>query len=151
MKIGGQIPWNVILICETFKISCLMRKLHTKGVLENLPTDQPLRSVHRSSITPFPRKTSQESTNSERKSHLDCSSDTLCTLGEFGREKYWLQTWRSCKRWTNRKSTQKRLNAKEVIFPKENGEFIFQSQMDESNPWRRSGTENIHLGTASTN
>ena len=38
----------------------------------------------------------------------------------------------------------KRLNAKEVIFPKENGEFIFQSQMDESNPleeirtWRTS-------------
>ena len=27
----------------------------------------------------------------------------------------------------------KRLNAKEVIFPKEIGEFIFQSQMDESN------------------
>ena len=26
-----------------------------------------------------------------------------------------------------------RLNAKEVIFPKENGKFIFQSQMDESN------------------
>ena len=26
----------------------------------------------------------------------------------------------------------KRLNAKEVIFPKEKGEFIFQSQMDES-------------------
>ena len=29
----------------------------------------------------------------------------------------------------------KRLNAKEVIFPKENGEFIFQSKMDESKPW----------------
>ena len=28
----------------------------------------------------------------------------------------------------------KRLNAKEVIFPKEKGEIIFQSQMDESNP-----------------
>ena len=26
-----------------------------------------------------------------------------------------------------------RLNAKEVIFPKENGKFIFQPQMDESN------------------
>ena len=24
MKIGGQIPWNAIFICETFKISCLM-------------------------------------------------------------------------------------------------------------------------------
>ena len=29
------------------------------------------------------------------------------------------------RRWTHRKSTQKRLNAKEVIFPKERGEFIF--------------------------
>ena len=29
------------------------------------------------------------------------------------------------KRWTHRKSTQKRLNAKEVIFPKEKGESIF--------------------------
>ena len=28
----------------------------------------------------------------------------------------------------------KRLNAEEVIFPKEKGEFIFRSQMDESNP-----------------
>ena len=37
----------------------------------------------------------------------------------------------------------KRLNAKEVIFPKEKGEFIF--------PIGRSGPENIHLGTASTN
>ena len=36
MKIGGQIPWNAIPICETLKISCLMGKLHTKGVLENL-------------------------------------------------------------------------------------------------------------------
>ena len=26
-----------------------------------------------------------------------------------------------------------RLNAKEVIFPKENGVFIFKSQMDEAN------------------
>ena len=35
MKIGGLIPWNAIPICETFRISCLMGKLHTKGVLEN--------------------------------------------------------------------------------------------------------------------
>ena len=38
---------------------------------------------------------------------------------------YWSQTLRSWRRWTHRKSTQKRLNAKEVIFPKEKGEFIF--------------------------
>ena len=45
----------------------------------------------------------------------------------------------------------KRLNAKEVIFPKEKENLFFQSQMDESKPWRRLGPENIHLGTASTN
>ena len=26
MKIGGQIPWNALPICETFKISCRMGK-----------------------------------------------------------------------------------------------------------------------------
>ena len=45
--------------------------------------------------------------------------------GEFGKVTYWLQTLRSWRRWTHRKSTQKRLNAKEVKFPKEKGEFIF--------------------------
>ena len=34
MKNGGQIPWNVITICETLKISCLMGKVHAKDVLE---------------------------------------------------------------------------------------------------------------------
>ena len=77
------------------------------------------------SITLSLRRTSQESINLERKSYLDCSSDTLCTRGEFGRVTYWLQTLSSWRRWTHRKSTQKRLNAKEVIFPKEKGEFIF--------------------------
>ena len=82
--------------------------------------------VHWLSITPSLRKTSRESIiNLERKSYLDCSLDTHCTRGEFGRMTYWLQTLRSCGGWTHRKSTHKRLNAKEVIFPKEKGEFIF--------------------------
>ena len=53
MKIGGQIPWNVAPICETFKISCLMRRLHTKDVLENHFKDQSFRLVHWLSITYF--------------------------------------------------------------------------------------------------
>ena len=45
----------------------------------------------------------------------------------------------------------KRLNAKEVIFPKQ-GEFIFTIADGRiKTPWRRSGTENIHLDTAATN
>ena len=40
MKIGGQIPWNALLVCETFKISCLMGKHLTKGGSECPSTDQ---------------------------------------------------------------------------------------------------------------
>ena len=37
----------------------------------------------------------------------------------------WLQTLRSCKRLTHQKFYSKRLSAKDKIFPKENGKFIF--------------------------
>ena len=45
----------------------------------------------------------------------------------------------------------KRLNAKEVIFPKQRRIYFSNRTWTNQNPWRRSGTENIHLGTASTN
>ena len=45
----------------------------------------------------------------------------------------------------------KRLNAKEVIFPKEKRNYFSNRRWTNQNTWRRSGTENIHLGTASTN
>ena len=80
-----QIPWNAIPIFETFKISCLIGKLHARDVLENLLKDRSFRLVHWLSITLSLRKTSQKSINLERRSYLDCSSDTLCTRGEFGR------------------------------------------------------------------
>ena len=73
---------------ETFKISCLMGKLHTRDILGNHLKDRSFRLVHWLSITLFLRKTSQESINLERKSHLDCSLDTHCTRGEFGRVTY---------------------------------------------------------------
>ena len=45
----------------------------------------------------------------------------------------------------------KRLNAKEVRFPTENGEFIFPIADGRiKTPWKRSGTENIHLDTAAS-
>ena len=55
----------------------------------------------------FLQTTSRESINLERKFYLDCSSDTLCTRGDFGRVTNWLQTLRSWRRWTHRKSTLK--------------------------------------------
>ena len=133
MKIGGQIPWNAIHICETFKISYLVGKPHMKDVLGNHLKDRSFRLVHWLSITLSLRRISHASINLERKSHLDCSSDTHCTLGEFGRVTYWSQTLRSWKRWTHRKSTRKDSMRKRWYFPnKEN--LFFQSQMDESKP-----------------
>ena len=35
MKVGGQILWNVIPVCETFKISYLMGRRPMKDVLGN--------------------------------------------------------------------------------------------------------------------
>ena len=49
---------------------------------------------------------------------LDYSLDTLCTRREFGRVTNWLQTMRSWKRWTHRKSTQKDSMQKKLYFPK---------------------------------
>ena len=45
----------------------------------------------------------------------------------------------------------KRLNAKEVIFPEEKMNLFSNRRWTNQNPWRRSGPENIHLGTAPTN
>ena len=84
MKIGGRILWNVIPICETSQIYNLMGRRPMKDVLGNHLKDQLFHLVHWLSITLELRRISQESINLERKSYLDCSSDTLCTR-EFGR------------------------------------------------------------------
>ena len=78
-----------------------------RDIFGNHLKDGLFRLVHWLSITLFLRKTSQKSINLERKSHLDCSSDTHCTRGELGRVTYWFQTLRSWKRWTHQKSSLK--------------------------------------------
>ena len=46
----------------------------------------------------------------------------------------------------------KRLNAKEVYFPKKKGKFVFSNRRwTNQTSWRRPRPENIHLDTASTN
>ena len=90
MKIGGQIPWNATPICETSQIYYLMGRRPKKDVLGNHLKDRLFHLVHWLSITLLLRRTSQKSINLERKSYLDCSSDTHCTREEFGRVTCWL-------------------------------------------------------------
>ena len=51
MKVGGQIPWNVTLICETSKIYYLMGRRLMKDVLGNHLEDLLFHLVHWLSIT----------------------------------------------------------------------------------------------------
>ena len=85
MKVGGQIPWNVTPIFETSQICYLIGRRPMKDVLGNHLKDRLFHLVHWLSIILLLQKTSQESINLERKSYMDCSSDTLCTRGEVGR------------------------------------------------------------------
>ena len=100
------------------------KPLHTREVLENHLKDRLFRLVHWLSITLFLRKISQKSTNLERKSYLDCSLDTHCTREVFGRVTHWLADFEEVETMDASEIYSERLNAKELIFPKQ-GEFIF--------------------------
>ena len=125
MKNGGQILWNVTPICETSQIYYLMGRRLMKDVLGNHSKDRLFHLVHWLSITLQLRRTSQESINLERKSYLDCSSDTLCTWGGIWKGDVLVADLEELETMDASEIYSKRLNAKEVIFPKEKGEFIF--------------------------
>ena len=94
-----------------------MGKLHLE--------DPSFRLVHWLSITLSLRKSSQESINLERKSCLDCSLDTLCTRGGIWKGDMLVADIVELETMDASEIYSKRLNAKEVIFPKEDGKFIF--------------------------
>ena len=53
MKIGGQILWNAIPICETSQIYCLMGRRPMKDVLGNHLEDLLFHLVHWLSLSPY--------------------------------------------------------------------------------------------------
>ena len=132
MKIGGQIPWNAIPICQTFKISCLMGKHHTRDVLGNHLKDRSFRLVHWLSVTLFLRKTSQESINMEKKKVLPgLFLGYALYPGGLWKGDILVADIQELETMDASEIYSKRLNAKEVIFPKEKRKFISQPQMDE--------------------
>ena len=87
--------------------------------------------VHWLSITLFLRRISQESINLERKSYLDCSSDTLCTRGGIWKGDIMVADIEELETMDASEIYSKRLNAKEVMLLKQMENSDFQSQMDE--------------------
>ena len=110
---------------ETSQIYYLMGRRPIKDVLGNHLKDLLFHLVHWLSITLKLRRTSQESINLERKSYLDCSSDMHCTRGGIWKGDVLVADLEELETMDASEIYSKRLNAKEVIFPKEKGEFIF--------------------------
>ena len=110
-----------------------------KDVLGNHLKDRLFHLVH------WLRITNQESINLGRKSYLDCSSDTLCTRGGISKGDILVADIEELETVDASEIYSKRLNAKEVIFPKQNGNFYFSScRWTNQTSRRRSGTENTH-------
>ena len=103
----------------------LMGRRPMKDVLGNHLNDRLFHSVHWLIITLKLRRTSQESINLERKSYLDCSSDMLCTRGGIWKGDVLVADLEELETMDASEIYSKRLNAKEVIFPKEKGKYIF--------------------------
>ena len=120
----GQILWNVTPICETSQIYYLMGRRPMKDVLGNHLKDLLFHLVHWLSIILWLRRISHESINLERKFYLDCSSDTLFTRGGIWKGDVLIADLEELETMDASEIYSKRLNAKEVIFPKE-GEFTF--------------------------
>ena len=125
MKIGGQIPWNALPICEALRISHLMGKPRLRDVLGNHLKDRTFRLVHWLSTTLFLRNTSQESINLERKSFLDCSSDTLSTRGEFGRVTYLVADFEDLETMDASEIYKKKIQCERGDISTKKGKFIF--------------------------
>ena len=133
MKIGGQITWNAVPICGTFKISCLMGRPHMKDALENLLKDQSFRLVHWLIENP---------TSAKDQSRIHQLGKKVLPGLFLGYALYAEGIWKGDTLVADIEELEmmdaseiysERLSAKEVIFPQKMENSYFQSQMHEQN------------------
>ena len=143
--------YSLTPICETSQIYYLMGRRLMKHVLGNHLKDRLFHLVHCLSIIQKLRRTNQESINLERKSYLNCSADTHCTRGGTWKGDVLVSDLEELETMDAPEIYSKRLNATEVIFPKENENLFSNRRWTNQTSWRRSRPENIHLDTAASN
>ena len=88
MKVGGQILWNVTLICETSQMYYLMGRRPMKDVLGNLLTDLLFHSVHWLSYHPITAKDQSRIHQFGKKVLPGLFFGYALYAGEFGRVTY---------------------------------------------------------------
>ena len=149
MKIGGRIPWNVIVICETFKISCLMGRLHTKGVLENHFHDQVCREGG-SNILIVLIKTCRDCINSVQKSCPMYCLGTHCTREEFWKGDILTADIEDLEHMDVSEICDKDSMRRKVLSYEWWKVHISGRRWNNQNFWRRSDSENITLNPGSS-
>ena len=144
MKTCGQILWNVLSICETFKISCFMGKT---------PYERRFGKPFNGPIIPFGSLVEYCPVSAKDQSRIHQFGKKVLPGLFLGYALHAGGIWKGNKMVVNIEELEtmdaseiysKRLNAEEVIFPKENGNSFFQPQMDESN-LLEDIRKNIHL------
>ena len=125
MKVGGQIPWNVTPICETFKISCLMGRR---------PYERRFGQPFKGPVIPFGSLVEYHPMTAKDLSRINQFGKKVLPGFFLGCALYAGRIWKGNVPVADLEELEtmdaseiysKRLNAKEVIFPKEKGEFIF--------------------------
>ena len=126
MKVGGQILWNVIPHLRNIQDLLSDGKTPYERRFGK-PLEGPINHPFGSLVDYYPISAKDQSRIHQFGKEVLPGlflGDALYAGEEFGRVTYWLQTLRSWKRWTHQKIYSERLNAKEVIFPKENGNIF---------------------------
>ena len=125
MTIGGQIPFNVTPICETSQISSLMGRRPMRDVFGK-PFEGP--------IIPFGSLVEYHPITAKDQSRIHQFGKKVLPGWFLGYALYAGGIWKGDTKVADIEELEKmdaseiyskRLNAKEVIFPKEKGEFIF--------------------------
>ena len=148
---GGQILWNVTRICETSQIYCLMGRRPMKDVLGNHLKDRLFHLVHWLSITQ--NCEGPDKNPSIWKESLTCIVPRIRIVRGWNLEgDVLVADLEELETMDASEIYSKRLNAKEVIFSQRRRRIYFSNRRwTNQNPWRRSGTENIHLDTGTSN
>ena len=153
MKVGGQILWNVTPICETFKISYLMVRRPMKDVLGSLLKKGP--------IIPF----------GSLVEHYPISAKDQSRIHQFEKESLtWivpririvrgvnLEGWRTgCRPWGVGDDGRignllKKTQCERSDISQRKWRIYFANRRwTNQTSWKRSGTDNIHLDTGTSN
>ena len=148
MKVGGQILWNVTSICETSQIYYLMGRRPMKDVLGNNLKDLLFHLVHWLSIAPVTAKDQLRIHQFGKK----VLPGLFLGYGGLWKGDVLVADVEELETMDASESTQKKTQCKGSNISPQNGKFIFPVADGRlKNCWRRSGNENIHLDTGTSN